>query len=164
MLPDNAQNISQYIDKLRTWCSRSEKCAYDVSQWCKRKEIDKPLVATLVHQLVAEGFVNHERYARAFVNDKLKLSGWGSGKIRYALKARQLEDDIIRAALDGADNQAEEHALQRLIEKKARQIKQKHSDSYLIKQKLLQFCLSRGYSYDMASKAIEGWRTSGADG
>lgn len=155
------ENRLPHIDKLRAWCSHSEKCIHDVSLWCQRRGIEKDTARQLARLLVNEGFVDHSRYARAFVNDKLRLCGWGQAKIRYALKAKQIEEDRINQALAEADNGEEERNLCRLVEKKAQQLLSKKLEPFMVKQKLLQYCLSRGYNYEMAERVITGWLKGG---
>lgn len=151
------ENRLPHIDKLRTWCSRGEKCVHEVYQWCQRRGIDKEVARQIARQLVCEGFVDHSRYVRAFVNDKLRLNGWGMAKIRYALKAKHIEEDRINQALAEADTGEEERNLCRFVEKKAQQLLSKKLEPFMVKQKLLQYCLSRGYNYEMAERVITGW-------
>jgi regulatory protein len=57
------------------------------------------VIATLVEQ----GYLDDERFARLFVQDKRALEEWGSDRIRRALVARGVDSDLIAQALTEDD-------------------------------------------------------------
>jgi len=108
------------------------------------------LANQIIQTLIDEGFLSAQRFATAFARDKASIAGWGPVKIKFMLRAKGIDDDIIAAALTEIDNdKAEEKLL------KALSVKKKSLDSDpQVKLKLLKFALSRGYDYDLASKVV----------
>ncbi len=46
-----------------------------------------------------EGFVDDERFARAYVRGKLRINGWGRLKIRNGLRAKLIDSKLIETVL-----------------------------------------------------------------
>lgn len=81
-------------------CARSEHCRRDISERLRRSELSRDEIDTLLDRLEDEDFINHERYARAFVSDKFRFSHWGRLKIRAALMQKGIASDLIASAMD----------------------------------------------------------------
>jgi len=56
-------------------------------------------VECVIATLVEQGYLDDERFARLFVQDKRALEEWGSDRIRRALVARGVDSDLIAQAL-----------------------------------------------------------------
>ena len=98
-------------------------------------------------QLVQYGFIDNERYAKAYAEDKMKYNRWGTRKVEMMLRSKGIDDDIISAAIEEVsddDDQAE--TLKKLLEEKSRSLRNE-IDPYKKKQKLLRFAISRGFDY-----------------
>ncbi len=117
------------MDRLRARCSRAEYCCGQIAATLKRwkyeaapvdgkSESDSEIagervveergtlaerteadIAHIIATLVEEKFVDDERFANAFVHDKLKFNGWGRQKIVYKLKSLGVAQHIIDSAL-----------------------------------------------------------------
>jgi regulatory protein len=57
------------------------------------------LTDALISRLTEEGLVDDRAFARAFVSDKVKLSGWGRERIARDLGRAGLSDEIVQAAV-----------------------------------------------------------------
>lgn len=141
-------------EKLAALCSRSEKCEDDARRLMIRWEIAPDKRDEIVEKLVKEKYIDNGRYARAFVEDKLRFSGWGRYKIKSALRAKQIDGDIIDEAIAEFDEpDASSDRLRQMLEEKMRRTTAKNN--YDMKGKLLRFAASRGFSFDEAIGAIE---------
>ena len=139
-------------DRMRALCSRREYC---------RKDILKKVMTTLdgdaakaeevVGKLVEERYVDDRRYAAAFARDKASIAGWGAAKIRYMLAAKGVDREIIASALEEIDVNRADARLEKLMENKARSLK----DDPQRRIKLLRFGLGRGYGYEEVSSMID---------
>ena len=56
-------------------------------------------MAQIIAALVKEKFIDDNRFADAFVRDKLKFNGWGKQKIVFKLRSLGVAADIIERAL-----------------------------------------------------------------
>lgn len=105
----------------------------------------------VVAKLVEERYVDDLRYATAFARDKASIAGWGEAKIRYMLSSKGIDRELIAQALDEVDDKRAETRLEKLMENKARSLK----DDPQRRLKLLRFGLGRGYSYDQVTEMID---------
>jgi regulatory protein len=81
----------------------------------RRHLIGHDLEASAVEAAIAEltelGYLDDDRFARLFAQDKRELQGWGNGRIRSALLSRGIDHDVVEAALtEPADSSAGEDA------------------------------------------------------
>lgn len=133
------------LDRLEAQCSKREYCVSDVRlKAFKALDGDSARAAEVVDSLVADKFVDDTRYAGAFAREKSALTGWGSVKIRYALRAKGIAAETIAAALEEIDPGKASDKLARLMENKRKSLE----GDPQIKLKLIKFALTRGYEYD----------------
>lgn len=145
------EQVRKVADRLRRLCSRREYCSADVMKKALQAlEGDTGLAAEVVAQLQKEGYVDDARYAEAFVRDKSSLAGWGQTKIRYMLRARGINPDLIDSAMASIDRGRADVKLRKLIENKYNSLK----DDPQCRLKLLRYVLGRGYAYEEANCVI----------
>lgn len=122
----------------------------------KAKEYDEEAIGLTLEKLYGYGYLNDTRLAEAFVKDKKKFSKKGPRFITHELKAKGVEGEVIRQALE--EYYQEDEALENckgLILKKLEYYKRKTKDTYTLKGKLYAFLAQRGYHSDVVKKAIE---------
>ncbi len=130
---------------MKRLCSRGERCRSDILRKVIAYGITDP--ESVVEKLVREGYIDDERYARAFARDKSSLQGWGKVKIRVDLQRKRIDESAITAALNEIDPIAADTKLQKLALSKLRQL-QNESDPNLRKAKFIRYLMGRGYTYD----------------
>ncbi len=106
-----------------------------------------------MNALGEEGFVNDARFAASFVRGKFRSNKWGRRKIKAALQAAGIPDNIIRVALTEIDPDKYADTARELAEKKNKSFTEE-SDSYSRKAKLFQYLLQKGFETDVISRAI----------
>lgn len=138
-------DVSKATDRLRNLCSRREYCSWDIlKKAATYLSGDKDAAERILQTLQAEKYVDDLRYATAYAREKAMIAGWGETKIRYMLSAKRIPRDVISQALTEIDEGKADSRLQKLLENKARSLK----DDPQIRLKLLRFALGRGYQYD----------------
>lgn len=134
------------LHRTAAWCSTCERCSYDVEARLRKADIDDHAIAQMMQQLTREGFVNDERYARAFVRDKASLQGWGPIKIRQQLSMKHIPSATIDAAMNELPDDTFSSELERFLLRRDASLHE--DDPNKRAQKLIRAALSRGYSYD----------------
>ena len=84
------------LAKATDLCGRSEKCSYDLEQKCHEWQLSGEETAKLIAYLKQEKFIDHQRYATSFVNDKFRFNKWG--KIKAGLRFTAEADWKISAS------------------------------------------------------------------
>ena len=142
----------QALNRLANYCSRAERCVQDVRRKLDAWEIAKDEQDKIIRRLQQEKFLDERRYCKAFVNDKSKYARWGAFKIKYALKKKQISEELIREALGNIDSEENLEQLRQLIEQKRKSVKGKNE--WEIRQKLIRFAVGRGFSVEEVEKVL----------
>lgn len=125
------------------YCSSAEHCLSEVRTKLMRGTDDEDACDRVLQRLVTERFVDEERYARAFINDKLRFAKWGRKKIQQELWRKEISESVYRPLLNDIDEQQYVQTLSDLLKAKRKSLKAKNE--YELKVKLLRFGASRGF-------------------
>lgn len=136
----------QALVKAAAFCAYQERSTKEVKQRLHELEIMDDEAAPILDELVAQNYLNEERFARAFARGKFRVKKWGRLKIRQEMKLRGLSNDLIQKGFTEIDGDEYEAVLQDLLIKKARTLK---GEPTATKQKLVRFVLSRGFESDI---------------
>ena len=143
----------QALQKLAALCSQSEHCTLEMKEKMTRWGIDEDAQQRVVEYLVANRYVDDRRYARSFVNDKLKYNKWGPRKIEQSLWMKHIDESIQREALDDVDNEEYISVLRPLLTSKRKTTKAE--TDYEMNQKLLRFAIGRGFTFEQVKEVID---------
>jgi len=138
---------------LAALCARSEHCQWEMLEKMRRWELDDAAQSRVMARLVKERYVDDERYARAFVKDKVRYNKWGRRKVEQALWQKRIDDDIRERVLDEVDEEEYLNVLRPLLKQKRKSIKAEND--YELNQKLVRFALGRGFTYDIIRQCID---------
>lgn len=139
--------------QLAQLCARSEHCQHDLLEKMRRWEMSDEAQARVMQRLVSERYVDDERYARAFVRDKIRYNKWGRRKVEQALWQKRIDEDIRQQVLDEVDDEEYLSVLRPLLKQKRRSTKAE--SDYELNQKLVRFALGRGFTYDIIHQCLE---------
>ena len=145
-------SLEQLRAKAEAYCAAAEHCCYDMhlklQQWGATAEQAEQIVS----QLLEHKYVDEQRYCHAFVHDKVLYQGWGRMKIRAHLQAKRLPSTAIDSALANIDECEYYAVLSRVVTSKKRTIKSADPQA---KEKLIRFCMQRGFTYDEIRACID---------
>ena len=139
--------------QLAAICAQAEHCEQEMRDKMKRWELDETVQNRIVDRLTKERYIDNERYARAFVKDKIRYNKWGRRKVQQALWMKRIDNDIQQRVLDEIDEKEYLDVLRPLLKQKRNSIK---ADSdYELNQKLVRFALSRGFTFDIIRQCLD---------
>lgn len=138
---------------LAALCAQAEHCQYEMLEKMRRWELPEEEQARVMQRLVSERYVDDERYARAFVKDKVRYNKWGRRKVEQALWQKHIDDDIRQRVLDEVDDEEYLDVLRPLLKQKRRSTKA--ASDYELNKKLVRFALSRGFTYDIIRQCLD---------
>lgn len=133
-------------------CARAERSSGDAMRLMRQWGVDESQRAGVLQRLLAARFIDDERYAEAFVREKINLSGWGAYKIRQALQRKGIDRPTIDAALSRLDSETMRERLAERLSRKMRTVK--YSSPYDLRTKLMRHAVSLGYDFDTAGDAV----------
>ncbi len=126
----------------------------------KLAEWDAPqiLIDRILKELLADKFIDEERFARAFCHDKFLVNKWGKRKISMELSRYKLSAEAKEQGLDYIDEKEYLSTLARLAELKW--AKSKEPDHYKKKMKTANYLLQKGYESDLIWEVVNKFNTS----
>ena len=145
--------LEELLHKAASYCSISEHCISEVQEkltaWCVECD-DK---SKIIDRLIAEDFINENRFCIFYVKDKFRFNKWGKIKIAYALRQKGLSDKLINHALTTIDDGEYEEMLASIL--KTKLIGLKYEYEYEKQGKLFNFAQSRGFESQVISRVIK---------
>ena len=139
--------------QLATLCAQAEHCEKEMRDKLKRWDIDESAQGRIIQRLISERYIDDERYARAFVKDKIRYNKWGRRKVQQALWLKQIDPDIQQRVLDEIDEKEYLDVLRPLLHQKRKTIKAQND--YELNQKLVRFALGRGFTFDIIRQCLD---------
>ena len=138
--------------QLAALCAQAEHCEQEMRDKMKRWEVDETVQNRIIDRLTEERYIDNERYARAFVKDKIRYNKWGRRKVQQALWMKRIDNDIQQRVLDEIDEKEYLDVLRPLLKQKRKSIKA--GNDYELNQKLVRFALSRGFTFDIIRQCL----------
>ena len=138
--------------QLASLCARAEHCQHELLEKMRRWELSDEAQARVMERLMKERYVDDERYARAFVKDKVRYNKWGRRKVEQALWQKHIGDSVRQQVLDEVDDDEYISILRPLLQQKRRSTKA--ASDYELNQKLIRFAVSRGFTMDIIKQCI----------
>ncbi|RFS24009.1 RecX family transcriptional regulator [Chitinophaga silvatica] len=141
------------LNKLRQFCAYQERSHHETRYKClelglRGEEVDQAIAA-----LIADNFLNEERFAKAFAGGKFRIKQWGRKKILLELKQRQVSAYCIKKAMEEIDMDDYIAVLEKITAKKYLSLNSEPPIKR--KYKTIQYLLSRGYEQDLIQDALE---------
>lgn len=139
--------------QLAAICAQAEHCEQEMCDKMKRWGMEPDAQNRVIARLVNERYIDNERYARAFVKDKIRYNKWGRRKVMQALWMKHIAGDIQQRILDEIDDSDYLDVLVPLLKQKRKTIKAK--SDYELNQKLVRFALGRGFDFNIIRQCLE---------
>ncbi len=135
------------LQKAANWCAFQERSQQEMRDKLYEWQMKPNEVEEIISTLIAENFLNEERFAMAYVSGKFKIKKWGKFKIKQGLKLKRVPEPIIKKAINSIDEDEYLETLRILLEKKQALEREKN---FLKRQlKLVNYLQSKGYEKDL---------------
>ena len=139
--------------QLAAVCAQAEHCEQEMRDKMKRWGMDIEAQNRVIERLTNERYIDNDRYARAFVKDKVRYNKWGRRKVQQALWMKRIDEDIQQRVLDEIDDEEYLKVLVPLLKQKRKSIKA--ANDYELNQKLVRFALGRGFDYAIIRQCLD---------
>ncbi|MBB4034472.1 regulatory protein [Dysgonomonas hofstadii] len=142
----------QALNRIADYCSRAERCEFDVRKKLAAWELPEDAIKRILDRLKKERYLNDDRYAKSFINDKLKFNKWGKTKIIFELRKRKISESIYNPIFEELSADEFEEQLIHILSVKIKSVKGKND--YEKKTKLIRFAIGRGFSMGSTIKCV----------
>lgn len=163
MSSESPPAVEQALALAYTHLNRRDRTVAEVRAHLRKRGIQEDAVEAAVAELGDQGYLDDERFARLFTQDKRHLEQWGNDRVRRALLGRGVPEDVADAALAeatptdaapaGAEPSADFGELERALALLERRFPaglggRRESD------RALAVLLRKGYEYELAADAL----------
>ena len=142
----------QALNRVASYCSIAERSEFSVRKKLLTWELADDAIKRIIDRLKKEKYLDDTRFARSFINDKLRFNKWGKTKIVFELKKLNISSSIYDPILDELAGDEFEKQLIHILSIKVKSIKAKNE--YDKKTKLIRFALGRGFTMDLSIKCV----------
>jgi regulatory protein len=139
--------------KIYHYCAYQERSHLEV----KRKLYDLGLYSNeideMITHLIQEGYLNEERFAKAFAGGKFRLKNWGKVKIIQALEGKGLTKNCINSGLKEIDEVDYLKTIESLVDKKLEHLQEENP--YVKRDKLAGYVIQKGFEPELVWKIVK---------
>ena len=130
--------------------NRRDRTVAEVREYLQKRGIQDSVADAAVTELCEQRYLDDDRFARLFAQDKGHLEQWGSDRIRRALIGRGVPEQVADAQLGGDAESGELERAVALLESRFPAGLSDRRES----QRALGVLLRKGYDYDLATDAL----------
>ena len=141
------------LNKLRQFCAYQERSHHETRYKCLELGLRGEQVDEAIAALIADNFLNEERFAKAFAGGKFRIKQWGRKKILMELKQRQVSAYCIKKGMEEIDMDDYISVLEKLTAKKYDSLNRESEMKR--KYKTIQYLISRGFEQNLIQDALD---------
>jgi regulatory protein len=134
---------TEALHRLRIDCDKRERTHWDVREKLVKWGVSTKDREDVIATLISENYLNEERYATAFANDKSRFFGWGPKKISSMLKLKGVSERNISVALKQLDGNATKALMKEIFDKQSK--KWSKLPEYQFRMKMARYLIGKGY-------------------
>ena len=134
-------------------CSKKEISSREALKACSKFKLKIVEKNNLINELKKQNFINHERFSKAFVNDRFNFYRWGKNKIIHHLQQKGIEEFYIEMAIGSISDKLYYKVLSEEAIKKYHLMKA--PEDFQSKQKLMKFLYQKGFESELVFNEVE---------
>jgi len=153
--PRKKKRLEPKEAKLRTadFCAYQERSQKQVREKLYDYGLHFDEVEEVLADLIVEGYLNEERFAKAYAGGKFRIKKWGKHKILQGLKQHKISEYCIKKGLGEIDAEDYYQTLKALLLRKVDTIKA--SNDYDRRNKIARYAVGRGYETTLIWEIIQ---------
>ncbi len=143
---------SQALINIQKYCAYQERSHQEVRDKLYSYGLHQTDVEDILTQLITSGFLNEERFAKAFAGGKFRMKHWGRNKIENELKHRGISKRCIQTGLNEIDDSDYRQTLVQLIKKKSGLVEE--TNLFKKRDKVARFVIGKGYEPELVWRVV----------
>ena len=144
--------IYELVDIAIKYISIRLRSIKEIKDYLKKKEEDTDLIEVSINKLTKLGYLDDERFTKAFIKDKMNFTSMGDYKIKMELYNLGVSPELIEENISLIDNEQLEEKMKKQIEKDIRT--NKKYIGYELKNKIYNHLVSAGFSKEKVLAVI----------
>jgi len=144
---------AEALARIYRYCAYQERSHQEVKNKLYEFGLYSSEVDETLSRLITEGFLNEERFAKAFAGGKFRMKKWGRLKIQNKLESLGLTPRCIGQGIKEIDAADYSKTLKDLIKKKAQQTLEQNP--YKKRDKVARFAIAKGYEPELVWEVVK---------
>ena len=145
--------IKQAIQKLEHYCAYQDRCHEEVIQKLRSMKMDQDEIDQVIVQLIADNFLNEERFACSYARGKHRIKHWGKIRIVNELKFRKISQYNINLALKEITTEEYEATFHNLAEQNWESIRE--LNPLKKRKKFCDYLLRKGFESNLVYEKVK---------
>ncbi len=145
--------LEEAKQKIFRYCAYQERCHSEVRNKLYEYGLYRPDIDNIISFLITEGFLNEERFAKAYAGGKFRMKQWGRLKIQLELEFRGLTKNCIKIGLKEIDEADYTKTIGELIHKKQAQLDEENV--FVLRDKIAQYVIQKGYEPELVWSTLK---------
>ena len=145
--------IKQAIQKLEHYCAYQDRCHEEVIQKLRSMKMDQDEIDQIIVQLIADNFLNEERFACSYARGKHRIKHWGKISYKLELKFRKISQYNINLALKEITTEEYEATFHNLAEQNWESIRE--SNPLKKRKKFCDYVLRKGFESNLVYEKVK---------
>ena len=87
------------LEKIKSYCQYQERCIKEVRKKLYTLKVSTESTEKIISFLTNNDLLNDERFVKFFIQGKLRIKKWGKIKLKYELKSRGINYQIIETSI-----------------------------------------------------------------
>lgn len=150
--PYKTYTVQEALALLMKYCAYQDRCHLEVETKLKQLHMIPAAQEKIIIQLIQDGFLNEERFAKSYARGKFYIKHWGKQKIISQLKLKSIPSHLIQMALKEIPIEDYLQTIQDLALKKWKLLYSKQDIK--TKQKIIQHLLYKGYEPELVYETV----------
>lgn len=149
-------STQEALSKIESYCAYQERSHKEVKNKLFSYGLYASEVDELLSHLISAGFLNEERFAKAFAGGKFRMKKWGRLKIKNELEQLGLTKRCIERGLKEIEQPDYMHELKTLLKKKWLSVKEENL--FRKRDKVARYAIMKGYEPELVWEFIRAFQ------
>ncbi len=146
-------NPAEALAKIQRYCAYQERSHKEVKNKLYEYGLYASQVEEILSQLITDGFLNEERFAKAYAGGKFRMKKWGKLKIKNELEFLGLTKNCIQRGLKEIEPSDYTQTLKVLIKKKSAESSEQNP--FKKRDKVARFVIGKGYEPEIVWEYVK---------
>jgi regulatory protein len=154
---DPRAQLQEALDHGFSYLGHRDRTVAEVRRHLERKRVEPAAIDAAIEELERLDYLDDERFARRFAEDRRRLDAWGADRIERRLLALGVEPTVAAGAVAAGDGHDELAAAVAVLRRRVGRPPESDRD----RERALGLLARRGYELDLAYDAVRAFERDG---
>lgn len=154
-MQEKKQRLSVKEAKLKAanFCAYQERSQKEVRNKLYTYGLYRDEVEEILSDLIVDGYINEERFAKQYAGGKFRIKKWGRNKIKIGLRQHDISPYCEKQGMNEIDENDYLSTLNKLIENRV--MVEKEGNIFIKRNKIAKYVLAKGFEAEIVWIALK---------